>query len=743
MRRSFPWLLAWTALLVPPASARDKANDLLRVLTPAAKTPVSAHPFVNIVVGLGATFDGDGADPDTFHARLGRVDITPLFRRLTDARGNVIAMRAAAGPALIAVGRRANRLRFEVQSFPRGKAGRARDVDRVRFRAAETDNQAPIAHALADGEVILPGVPLRFDGTLSTDPDEDDLAYHWDFGDGSTSSEPRPTHVFPPQDIDATVSLTVSDGQTASAAGVTLFAVPPICPTCVLGLLRIEAPEALEFGAVTPGTPVTRTLTVRNPDVLPNSELNLRLGVDNPAFTLSPTDLSLHALESASIDVTFNPGAEGHQGTQLTVVASARNQPVTRILAHGYAGSAGGTGPLPVVAPAFFNTFGSGTQGILPSGARFDADNVVHTCVTPGNGPGTFDFCVADADCAANGGTCPTTGTCVRGDNNGLPCSRPSDCPGGLCPAAAFFDPEDMCGDGQGGLFISSGDGTYTDPNDSRDTLQSGSILHVQFDGAGNRTVSEIIARPTEGTTQIGCDGIPVDAGGRVYRAEYFNIEAPGDCFRDAREALIAVRKNGGGETVLMPRIDAAFGIPECEDFEPVTDLRVSRDGSSVFASGYYGIFRIRQTPLSMVSDWDDFFDLHPDDSVVLVTITNTGPTALLRVFKVSPDQARNGALLLNDLTPCVTVPLPNNRAPGGSHSLGLVNFAVERTAPGSFDATILVNFFSSGATQGAEAALSPGLGLRGTVAISSPAASNTCANLGLVNLELQDLLTF
>src|SRR5213593_1402625 len=113
MRPSPLWLLAWAVLFPPGVDAADKNNDLLRVVTPAAGKTVGAHPFVNIIVGFGTTPNGAPADPSTFRARLGRVDITPLFHPMFDDRGNFSGLRAAAGPALIAVGRRPNRLRFE------------------------------------------------------------------------------------------------------------------------------------------------------------------------------------------------------------------------------------------------------------------------------------------------------------------------------------------------------------------------------------------------------------------------------------------------------------------------------------------------------------------------------------------------------------------------------------------------------------------------------------------------------
>src|SRR5437867_1827721 len=574
MNRAATLLLCCAVFLPAPVSAaRAKTNQLLRVVEPAGRTVASAHPFVNVEFRFGIGAEGT-ADPASFRARLGGVNVTPLFAPMTE-NGAVVGVRAALGPALLVPGsRRANRLRAQVRGrSPKGRP--IRDMDVLRFRAADMPDEAPVARALAGSEVLLPDVPLQLDGTGSTDPEGDALDYHWDFGDGTTSEDPKPVHIFKPSAGDVTVRLTVSDGQLDGHDQVTMLAVPAVPPGRTPGKLKVDAPAPLEFAAVPPGQSTSLSFTVSNTDTdTPTSDLIVRLGVNGAAFTLGTTRLDLGPGESAPVTLTFAPTASGHQAAEITAVASATNQTSVHFLSHGYGGAAPGTGPLPVAEAVFHSGLAGGTVGILPNGTRFVADTNVHACVTQQNGPGFGDYCLTDADCAANSGTCALTGTCVRGDRAGQPCNMPGDCPNGFCPTSSPFEPIDMCGDGEGGLYLISDAGTYTDP------------------------------RPNP--------------------------------------------------------------------------------GSAAFVALPAGLFRVRPTPLLMTPDIDDNFQVHPDGTVLVATSGDTGPTGLLRLYKISVDQAIHGAPHVSDLMPCATVEVPNNRGSNPNRVTAVISFAANPVAPGS-----------------------------------------------------------
>ena len=736
-------LLVWAAVAAPAAeAAHRKSNNLLRVVTPAERGTLAAHPFVNIEVGFGNAANGAPADPTTFRARLGHVDITTLFRPFT--RNGATLWRAEAGPALLRVGgHRTNRLRLEVSTAPTKRGRRIRDIDRVRFRATDAADQAPLASLGSPSPVILPGIPLAFDATGSSDPEDDAVTYSWDFGDGTTSNEPQPRHTYGSVTSDVTVRLTVSDGQLAGSDQTRLLAIPPLDPGRTPGKLSIQAAAPLEFGVVTPGASAALTFTVKNTDDVPTSQLRVRLGLAGAGFILAPTVLDLAAGESAPVTLTFTPGADasGHQRGDVSLVASASNLPAARLLAHAFGGAAPpGTGPIPAASALYYAVLGTNTFGIAPSGARFTADSTIHLCQT------TQDYCLTDADCAANGGSCLQSGSCVGGGNAGQACTSPNDCPDGFCTASLSFDPLDMCGDGQGGLYLLSDENTFTDPNDNRETALSGTLMRAEFDGSGARTDAAILTRVDEGTAHIGCDAVPASAGGFVYMAEFHNVNSPPNCFRDGREALTSVRKSTGAEAVLISRIDAAEGLGDCDDVDQVDALEVTPDGSSAFVAfpgfgpGTGGIYRIRPSALQMTPDIDDVIQVHPDGSVVFVTATDQGTTAFLRIYKLSPDQAAHGAQLVRDLTPCATIEVPNNNPPGANNRVtGISSFAVDHGTPGSFDATVLVSFFGGGGGSVVGQSLLP----RGTFAVASPGGSNTCTLLGLVNLDLFDQMTF
>jgi hypothetical protein len=740
------------ASLADAGKTKKLKNTLLSVPEPHAGQPANAHPFVNAIVLFGRLTDGTPADPATFRAKFGREDITGSFVPTYDDHGLQTGMRAKLEANKVKLGRRPrNALRLSVLAVRLGKKSpRIRDVDRVRFGAVEGQNKVCTAQADADTEVIVPGVPVQFTGSQGTsDPDKDELTYSWAFGDGTTSSDPDPQHTYGDSVGSVSAVLTVSDGQSSCTGNVELQAIPALDPGKTPGMLFVASDDALEFAAVAVGAAATKTITFRNTDQTETSQVKLRVGTTDGVFQLSEGAVSLGPGEEHQVTLTFAPNAEGHRNARVSIVANDSNRETVSLLAHGYGGSSPGTGPTYAADPVFYTAIaqliGLGTYGIMPDGRNFFADNTVHTCLVPGNGLGTGDFCLTDQDCAVNGGTCTQSSTCLGGANGGQPCSVPSDCPGSYCPSYSLFDPVDLCSDGKS-LFLISDEGTFSEPDPNAETERSVTLMRMDLAADGSVTHRELLGRTTEETSHIACDGFPANQGGQLYMPEFHNVPDQGSCFRSEREALLRVAKSNGSTQVITSRTDAYAGLGDCDDLDPVNQLEVARDGGRMLA-GFEssGLWQIRPSTLFYSADITELFQLHPDGSVMYAAGADSGSTGLVNLYRITPGEVQHGPLPYSALVPCTSFAVPNNTLHDALGRTVVISLAAERNAVGSDDATALVSFVAASSSSPAVPSLlqmiTPNLIVHGTVAFSAPANSSACNVIGLVRLGTSDSL--
>ena len=97
-----------------------------------------------------------------------------------------------------------------------------------RMRYLGSGNQAPTV--VAHGSPLQGQAPLTvsFSSAGTTDPEGDPLTYNWNFGDGSTSTAPNPSHTYSASGR-YPVTLTVSDGTNSPFASLTVsVGTPPV-----------------------------------------------------------------------------------------------------------------------------------------------------------------------------------------------------------------------------------------------------------------------------------------------------------------------------------------------------------------------------------------------------------------------------------------------------------------------------------------------------------------------------------
>jgi PKD repeat protein len=78
-------------------------------------------------------------------------------------------------------------------------------------------NGTPIARMQANPTSGPAPLAVSFNGLGSSDPDGDALTYSWDFGDGTTSTAPSPSHTYAAGDYTARLTVTDPSGSSASA----------------------------------------------------------------------------------------------------------------------------------------------------------------------------------------------------------------------------------------------------------------------------------------------------------------------------------------------------------------------------------------------------------------------------------------------------------------------------------------------------------------------------------------------
>lgn len=162
----------------------------------------------------------------------------------------------ANGQVVIYAGGGANGVDAPINQFPFEPGQEAVTIFAAR---PHPNNLSPYA-----GLIVTPteteGV-WQFDATDSYDPEDGDLKYFWDFGDGATGTNQITTHKYVTGG-DTTVTLTVLDPHGGKASAQTVLNLPDCCPDrdhdsdedlctgCGVGNVSTQWPNALPFVAL-------------------------------------------------------------------------------------------------------------------------------------------------------------------------------------------------------------------------------------------------------------------------------------------------------------------------------------------------------------------------------------------------------------------------------------------------------------------------------------------------------------
>ncbi|WP_152185018.1 PKD domain-containing protein [Segeticoccus rhizosphaerae] len=271
---------------------------------PVNKPPVAA--FTSGCTALDCTFDGTGSsDPD----------------------GSVASWSWNFGDGTTATGSRPSHSYTSPGSYPvtltvtdnNGATGRVQKTVQV----SAPPNQAPLASFSVDCQ----GLSCSFDGSGSSDPDGSIASYAWSFGDGGTSTEVKPSHVYA-GDGQFTVKLTVTDN--GGATGVVSKSVSVSSAPVGAGIAFV-AGQSVTVSSRTPSVPVPDGVSAGDVLVLAVDANNTAVDMDAPAGWTAVDTVSIDGMSSK---VWWKVADAGDAGSPVQVSLSKWSKSGLQVMAY-------------------------------------------------------------------------------------------------------------------------------------------------------------------------------------------------------------------------------------------------------------------------------------------------------------------------------------------------------------------------------------------------------------------------
>ena len=164
-----------------------------------------------------------------------------------------------------------------------------------------------------------------------------------------------------------------------------------------------------------------------------------------------------------------------------------------------------------------------------------------------------------------------------------------------------------------------------------------------------------------------------------------------------------------------------------------------SADGNSAYfiGSDTGGVYRLRSAPLQILRSSallrNSHVQVHPlgnNNALLYATTDDVGTNSRVNLYVILPEQAESGALSLENLSPCASYTVPNQRLAGSNQqALAVITFAAGPAASAAGESTVLVSVLDP-------FTFSNPLGLRATVAFTVAADATSCAAVGVINLD-------